>query len=824
MPLIYAFHRIAIIAAILALGHTVAFGLQFIARDGKPHAEIVIAEKPARMTRLAARELQNYIRKISGAELPVTNAPGGAPVQVYVGKSAFTDKLGLDTAGLKHGAFRMASGTNWLSLLGPDRDFMPIEPWVHERKDKDRVLQEWDKITGDKFASPYSHQYRRYSASLDYWEDDDAGTLNAVHEFLRSLGVRWYFPGEIGEVVPKLENIELPQVERTVRPDFPLRYLQWVYKSAGLPEDDLWWSLRLGGSGSLELLGLTQTCHGMKFVTTRDEMKKEHPEYYALWNGKRATDHRECGAPCLSSEGVFQEHLKYARAVFDHYHEPLISLDVCDGYSKLCGCDLCRGKDDNDYKWDGNLAGRGLLSDYIWEYVQRAARELQKSHPDRRVSCMAYGVHMLPPVKIEKLNPNLSVLINQRRSNFHDPSVWEEYITLRKAWLEKLAGGDLFIFEHYSPNEGLPDYNMRAIAADLRSLKGISKGDTVELFHHRPTDKYAWHAMAVMHLNLYVTARLWWDANQNLDALLEEYYTLFYGPARGQIKAFIEFSEKNWPGMTTQTGLIDRALELLVAARTAAGDGIYGQRVDLLVAYCKPLQQMRARLGKERVDVPQARALEQSMKGKKLDGNLDDETYWPPKLRVYRLCDLATGKTAGKKGFGNPPTTFQVFYGRDNSLYFGIRCAEPDMASLNITATKNGDTNIWAGDYVELLVETQVHSYYRIAINPDGAMVDADMGAGGGVNPDWDSSAVAAVQRGTNGWTAEMRLPWAGDDARDADPLLGIAGRKPTLKYPWFINVCRQRVRNGKVERSAWSPTGTNTFYDEMKFGELYIK
>jgi hypothetical protein len=53
---------------------------------------------------------------------------------------------------------------------------------------------------------------------------------------------------------------------------------------------------------------------------------------------------------------------------------------------------------------------------------------------------------------------------------------------------------------------------------------------------------------------------------------------------------------------------------------------------------------------------------------------------------------------------------------------------------------------------------------------------------------------------------------------------LSIAGRVPTSTYPWFINVCRQRVRGKDVELSAWSSTGTDRFNVPQKFGKIYIK
>lgn len=145
------------------------------------------------------------------------------------------------------------------------------------------------------------------------------------------------------------------------------------------------------------------------------------------------------------------------------------------------------------------------------------------------------------------------------------------------------------------------------------------------------------------------------------------------------------------------------------------------------------------------------------------------------------------------------------------------------MTNLNVTATQNDDPAIWAGDYIELLIETQTHSYYRIAVNPAGVLTDVDMSEGGDGNLTWASQAEAAVQHGPDGWTVEVRVPWA-EMARDIDPQTGIDGRKPSLIYPWSINVCRQRVRGDKVERAAWSPTGTTQFDDVSKFGTVFVK
>lgn len=55
---------------------------EFIVESGQPPAEIVIAEKPARMTKLAAKELQSYVAKMSGAPVPVVTERSAGKVAI----------------------------------------------------------------------------------------------------------------------------------------------------------------------------------------------------------------------------------------------------------------------------------------------------------------------------------------------------------------------------------------------------------------------------------------------------------------------------------------------------------------------------------------------------------------------------------------------------------------------------------------------------------------------------------------------------------------------------------------------------------------------
>jgi hypothetical protein len=157
-----------------------------LVENGAPRATIVVMKEavsapaelePARLsgavplpTKIAgaARDLQVYLQKMSGAKLPIVGddkAPSGT--LILVGRSALTRDL--DT--------KVPSG------LTPQRN---EEGFVIIAKG-DRLL-----LAGND-ADPYH------------------GTEYAVANFLYRQGVRWYMPGEFGDVVPRRPSYSPPR-------------------------------------------------------------------------------------------------------------------------------------------------------------------------------------------------------------------------------------------------------------------------------------------------------------------------------------------------------------------------------------------------------------------------------------------------------------------------------------------------------------------------------------------------------------------------------------------------------------------------------------
>ncbi|HJO54547.1 MAG TPA: hypothetical protein QF373_08590, partial [Verrucomicrobiota bacterium] len=182
----------------------------YLIQGSKAKAEIVLSVKPARAAEFGAQELQTYLEKISGARIKIVTEPtAGALVKIYVGESEHARDIGITAKGLKRDAFKMVSGENWLALVGNDLEFEPREPWArHHNQWAQEKQSEWDKITRKPWMNPIGRRlYRNYNKQLDLWNFDHRGSLNAVYAFLRELGVRWYMPGELGEILPQKTNV-----------------------------------------------------------------------------------------------------------------------------------------------------------------------------------------------------------------------------------------------------------------------------------------------------------------------------------------------------------------------------------------------------------------------------------------------------------------------------------------------------------------------------------------------------------------------------------------------------------------------------------------
>jgi hypothetical protein len=102
---------------------------------------------------------------------------------------------------------------------------------------------------GPDRSSPTREGFRISTAdgAVRIGAESDLGLRHGVYTFLRTLGVEWVMPGEIGEVVPQAPDLVIPSVDVSQAPDFTFRN-PWYRGYPGRNDEDIarftWWTWR----------------------------------------------------------------------------------------------------------------------------------------------------------------------------------------------------------------------------------------------------------------------------------------------------------------------------------------------------------------------------------------------------------------------------------------------------------------------------------------------------------------------------------------------------------------------------------------------------
>jgi hypothetical protein len=164
---------------------------------------------------------------------------------------------------------------------------------------------------------------------------------------------------------------------------------------------------------------------------------------------------------------------------------------------------------------------------YFWNAV---AERVTKVHPDRFLVVDAYSAYAAPPVE-RKLHPNL--LVRFAPLGYHDEDYRKEGLRDWEGWSR--AAKRIY----FRPNlmllgrrEGLPLLYVHKFGEDFRHLAahGMMGTDFDSCCHH-------W---ATQGLNYYVVARLHWDPEQDVDAILDDYCKAGFGPAAGSVRRYFD--------------------------------------------------------------------------------------------------------------------------------------------------------------------------------------------------------------------------------------------------------------------------------------------
>jgi len=404
-----------------------------------------------------------------------------------------------------------------------------------------------------------------------------AGTAYAVAELLERLGVRWFMPGELGTVVPRQPRLALTAGLSVQAPSFSGRQV------SGVNAD---WArrMRLGGSTPAGSLDFPEPA---PFAA--------RPELYALVNGQR-----QASQLCLSHPELVPLLVVKAREYFAARPSALW-LPVSSHGGGHCECADCRDLDPPGAA-TGPFTGGLRVADRYLGFCNRLLAALEAEFPDRRLSLTVATPHFLPPVATEG-HPRLDVIgwaVGFCRLHGVDNPLCPDRAlahAYQAGWIKALRG------RYYERGEwghvagpGLPFPMVQRYRAELpaQHALGVSGYNIAEYGN--------WIAQLPAS---YVAARLLWQHQADVDAILSDFYQAYYGPAAGPMRAWHELFEQTLRDADHHTGtamdfpliypeaMRQRARALLAVARDLAKDAPYATRLaamtlemDYLDAFC----------------------------------------------------------------------------------------------------------------------------------------------------------------------------------------------------------------------------------------------
>lgn len=385
------------------------------------------------------------------------------------------------------------------------------------------AIEEYD-LHEEAAEIPYmGFVYRTEGNDLLIFGSSVKGTANGIYSFLQDqLGVRWFGPGELFTVVPERETIEVNRVESVEAPDFTGRF-----SAIGLythPVGAWKHRMRLAETFHDGAVPFYYHSHNFRGMFPPSEFE-DRPELYAMRGGRRHMGPGAFGL-CYSNPEVVEIATEAAKEYFrggEHRHS--FSLGIHDG-AAYCECEECA-----KLQPERTFRNARVASDMYFHFVNEVARRVAEEFPDRRLGLIAYNDVTAPP--LGDIEPNVFAVMVSDVSEYFDPAFREQDMEIVKAWQEK--GIDMGMYYYTGLAKLVPAYFPRMLGEQLQDRK--DRGYVVLYTEAHP----GWPWTGPMH---YVQARLWWDADLDVDELLTDYFQTLYGPAAPYMQELFDLFEE----------------------------------------------------------------------------------------------------------------------------------------------------------------------------------------------------------------------------------------------------------------------------------------
>lgn len=331
------------------------------------------------------------------------------------------------------------------------------------------------------------------------------GLQNAVYTFLESyLGCRIYSSTE--RFIPTRTNITLPVVCDRQVSAITFR-MQNIHDSTYTT----WHKLNTYDDFGLFV-------HTFHLLVPPSRYFAEHPEYFSMLKGNRTPD----GQLCLTNPDVLRIVCDELRARMQAKPQVTFwSVSQNDTYVP-CECDACRAIDSVE----------GSPSGSILAFVNKVAEQF----PDKTISTLAYQYSRSAPRTI-KPQPNVNIMLcsiecNRSKPLAEDPSS-ASFVKDVEDW-SRLTN-NIFLWDYVIDFRHLlsPFPNLHVLQPNIQFF--VRNGITTVF-----EQGLSGFGGEFSELRNYLISKLLWNPNLNIDSVMQDFLTSYYGPGAPYIRQYID--------------------------------------------------------------------------------------------------------------------------------------------------------------------------------------------------------------------------------------------------------------------------------------------
>lgn len=343
------------------------------------------------------------------------------------------------------------------------------------------------------------------------------GIYGVVTLLEKYLGCNYW--GDHEYTIPQRATIEIPAADFVDNPTFTFRS-----NGSYAMKDDPTYRIFARHEDPSEVFAGGYWVHTFNRLLPAAKYGKDHPEYYAWFDGKRHPG--QAGQWCLTNDEVFNIVCQQIDSIFKANPEQnMISVSQNDGNYTNCKCENCARIDSIEGGPSGTLI----------HFLNRLADRF----PDKQFSTLAYLYTMNPPKHV-KPRKNVNIMLCNidcyREVPMQDNASGRYYLKALNGWSK--MSNNFFLWDYGINCDGFatPFPNFHIMQPNIRTFRdhnakmlfncngNVRGGDMTEL-------------------RCFLVDKLMWNADADVDSLTAVFLNGYYGAAAPYIDQYLKLQQ-----------------------------------------------------------------------------------------------------------------------------------------------------------------------------------------------------------------------------------------------------------------------------------------